>query len=433
MFRRIAIAILAVAFLGLASVLLLSWRRVIPAIERPSPESFSAASIAHGEALAAAGHCASCHTRSGGRPYSGGYGVNTPFGVVYGTNITPDPKTGIGRWPFEAFVRAMREGVARDGSHLFPAFPYNAYTRLANDDLKSLYAYLMTRQPVSASVPSNTVPFPLSVRALQEGWKILFFRSGRFQSKPSKSADWNRGAYLAEALSDCSGCHTPRNPLGGEKVAESYAGAVIDGWMAPALDQRNPSLVPWTQKDLFLFLRTGTSPLHGAAAATMTPVIRDALALAVVPDSDVHAIAVYFSDMDHAGARTSSVDATVRQALATSDLAIGQPYDAEADLYASACVSCHYNTGPAPLPARPELALNSALTLPEPANFIQVVLKGVGNADGAPGLVMPAYASLTDAEIAGLGAYLRRTRTNFPPWSDLEKKVAAIRGKSAAH
>jgi mono/diheme cytochrome c family protein len=165
----------------------------------------------------------------------------------------------------------------------------------------------------------------------------------------------------------------------------------------------------------------------------MTPVIRDALALAVVPDSDVHAIAVYFSDMDHAAARASSVDATVREALATSDLAIGQPYDAEADLYASACVSCHYNTGPAPLPARPELALNSALTLPEPANFIQVVLKGVGNADGAPGLVMPAYASLTDAEIAGLGAYLRRTRTNFPPWSDLEKKVAAIRGKSAAH
>jgi mono/diheme cytochrome c family protein len=194
----------------------------------------------------------------------------------------------------------MREGVARDGSHLFPAFPYAAYTKLTDADLKALYAYLMTRQPVSASVPSNTVPFPLSARALQEGWKILFFRSGRFQSNPSKSADWNRGADLAEALSDCSGCHTPRNPLGGERVAESYAGAMIDGWMAPALDQGNPSLVPWTQQDLFLFLRTGTSPLHGAAPATMTPVIRDALALAVVPDSDVHAIAVYFSDMDHA-------------------------------------------------------------------------------------------------------------------------------------
>jgi mono/diheme cytochrome c family protein len=432
MIRRIAIGILAVAFLGLVGFLFLSWRRAIPPIERPAPESFSAESIARGEALAAAGHCASCHTRPEGQPFAGSYGVNTPFGIIYGTNITPDPKTGIGAWPLEAFARAMHEGVARDGSHLFAAFPYNAYTKLTDDDVKALYAYLMTRQPVSATVPSNTVPFPLSVRALQEGWKILFFRSGRFETNPSKSPEWNRGAYLAEAISDCSGCHTPRNALGGEKAAKPYAGTVIDGWIAPALDQRNPSPVPWTQEELFLFLRNGTSPLHGAAGATMTPVIRDALALAVVPDSDVRAIGVYFSDMDHAATRASNVDATVRQALATSDLAVNQPYDAQADLYASACMSCHYNTGPAPLPARPELALNSALTLPEPTNFIQVVLKGVGTADGAPGLVMPAYASLTDAEIAGLASYLRRTRTNYPPWSDLEKKVAAIRGKATA-
>ena len=146
------------------------------------------------------------------------------------------------------------------------------------------------------------------------------------------------------------------------------------------------------------------------------------------------AIAIYFADVNQAvAARLSRVDATVREALATSDLAIGQPYDAEADLYASACMSCHYNTEPAPLPARPELALNSALTLPEPANFIQAVLKGIGSTDGAPGLMMPAYASLTDGEIARLGAYLRRTRTKRPPWSDVEKKVAAVRRESAAH
>jgi len=430
--RRIAVAILAVGFLGLAGFLLLSRRPAIAPVERPAPESFSAGSVAHGEALAAAGHCASCHTRPGGELFAGGYGVNTPFGIIYGTNITPDPKTGIGTWPFEAFLRAMRDGVARDGSHLFPAFPYNAYTKLTDDDLKALYAYLMTRQPVSATVPSNTVPFPLSVRALQEGWKILLFRSGHFQTNPAKSDEWNRGAYLAEALSDCSGCHTPRNSLGGEKAGNAYAGAMADGWIAPALDEANPSPVPWTQEELFSFLRTGTSALHGAAGATMTPVIRDALALAVVPDSDVRAIAVYFSDMDHAAARASGVDVTVREALATSDLAVGQSYDADADLYASACISCHYNTGSVPLPARPELALNSALTLSEPTNFIQVVLKGVGSSDGAPGLVMPVYASLTDGEIARLAAYLRRTRTTRPPWSDLEKKVAAVRSESAA-
>jgi mono/diheme cytochrome c family protein len=163
----------------------------------------------------------------------------------------------------------------------------------------------------------------------------------------------------------------------------------------------------------------------------MTPVIRDALALPVVPDSDVRAIAVYFSDMDRADARAAGVETATREALASSDLAIGQQYDADANLYAAACIACHYNAGPVPLAARPELALNSALALPEPTNFIQVVLKGVGSTDGAPGLVMPAYgSSLSDSEIARLAAYLRRTRTKYPPWSDLEKKVSAIRRES---
>ena len=132
-------------------------------------------------------------------------------------------------------------------------------------------------------------------------------------------------------------------------------------------------------------------------------------------------------------ARASGINETVREALATSDLAVDRPLDAGAELYASACMSCHYNAGPAPLPTRPELALNSALMLTEPTNFIQVVLKGVGSTDGARGLAMPGYASLSDAQIASLGAYLRRTRTNYPPWNDLEKKVAAIRGKQAPH
>jgi cytochrome c553 len=179
---------------------------------------------------------------------------------------------------------------------------------------------------------------------------------------------------------------------------------------------------------LFQYLRTGASPLHGATAATMTEVIGDSLALPIVPDSDVRAIAVYFADMDHASARAAGIGATTREAVATSSLGSGQGNDSDADLYASACISCHYNAGPVPLSARPELALNSALTLSEPTNFIQAVLEGVGDKAGAPGLVMPEYASsLSDQEIARLGAYLRRTRTKSPPWTDLENKVAAIR------
>jgi mono/diheme cytochrome c family protein len=432
MIRRIAIALIAAAFFGLLGFVFVSWRPAIAPIESPNAASFTAESVAKGEALAATGHCVSCHTRQDGQPFAGGYGINTPFGMIYGSNITPDPETGIGTWSLEAFARAMREGVSRDGSHLFAAFPFNAYTELWDDDVKALYAYLMTRPPVSARVPPNTIPFPLNVRFLQEGWKILFFRSGRYQTDPAKDAQWNRGAYLAEALADCGGCHTPRNALGAERLRDAYAGAVIDNWIAPALTEANPSAVPWTQEELFKYLRSGVDPLHGAAAATMTPVIREGLALSVVPDSDVRAIAIYVSDIDHAVTRGSDVELVTRAALATSSLGSGQDYDPDADLYASACLSCHYNAGTVPLPARPELALNSALTLPEPTNFIQAVLKGISNTEGAPGLVMPAYASsFTDGEVARLAAYLRRTRTKRPPWTDLESKVSTVRRELA--
>ena len=220
--------------------------------------------------------------------------------------------------------------------------------------------------------------------------------------------------------------------LGAEETSNPYAGDEVDGWIAPPLTAANPSPIPWTEEELFQYLRTGASPLHGATAATMTEVTRDSLALPIVSDSDVRAIAVYFADLDHASARVAGIAAATSEALGTSSLGSGQENDPDADIYASACISCHYNAGPVPLPVRPELSLNSALTLPEPTNFIQAVLKGVGDTDGAPGLVMPEYASsLSDGEIARLAAYLRRTRTKSPPWTDLEKKVAVIRRASA--
>ena len=438
--RRVLIWVaFALLFAGLV-FFVLAWRPSIAPIARPAPGSFPADMVAKGEALSAAGHCAACHTEPGGKPFAGGYALHTPFGIIYGDNISPDPQTGIGAWSLEAFTRAMREGVARDGSHLLPAFPYYAFTKLSDDDVKALYAYLMTQPAVTKTTPSNTIPFPLSMRALQEGWKILFFRSSRFQTNPSKSAEWNRGAYLANALSDCAGCHTPRNVLGAFVSRHPYAGWLVEGWIAPALTDANPSPVPWTEEELFTYLRTGSTPLHGATGSTMTLVVRGALDLPVVPDSDIHAIALYFSDMDRASSRSSDIEATTRQALATSFLGVGPGNDPDADLYASACMSCHYNREPAPLATRPELALNSPLYLSEPTNFIQVVLDGVSNTEtdnnteGARGLLMPEFASsLSDAEIARLAAYLRRTRTKLPPWNDLEKKVAAIRRAGPAY
>jgi mono/diheme cytochrome c family protein len=197
--KRFVIGIVALGVLGILGFGALAWRPAIAPIAPQAAGSFAPALVAKGEALAGGGYCAECHTANGGEMYAGGYPMATPFGVIYSTNITPDLETGIGAWSKAAFARAMREGVGRDGSHLFPAFPYDHFTKLSDDDVEALYAYFMTRPPVRASAPANTIPFPFNVRALQEGWKILFFRPGRFQPASDKSAEWNRGAYLAEA------------------------------------------------------------------------------------------------------------------------------------------------------------------------------------------------------------------------------------------
>jgi len=431
--RRIVLAVVALALVGGAGFFVLAWRPAIAPIEPPARTSFSPELVRKGEVLAAEAHCASCHTGPGGETFAGGYAVNTSFGVFYGNNITPDSETGIGHWSLEAFKRAMHEGVSRDGSHLFPAFPYWSFTGLSDEDVEALYAYMMTRPPVRGPGRKNTIPFPLNVKALQAGWKLLFFKNERFKPDPTKSAEWNRGAYLSEAAGDCAGCHTTRNVIGGAKRGGAYAGNVIDGWIAPALTERNPAPVPWSEQEVFTYLRTGATALHGTTSATMTPVIRDALDLPVVPDSDVRAIALYFSEMANANARAADAATATADAMRTSALGSGQEFDPDADLYAGACIGCHYNAGPMPLAARPELALNSSLVLDDPTNFIQVVLRGVGADDGARGLVMPAYASsLTDAEIARLANYLRRTRTRLPPWNDLEAKSKAIRRQLAA-
>src|SRR6516225_4110386 len=431
MLKRIVIGL---GSLGIACLLLflgLAWRPAIAPINPSAKSSFPDDLIAKGESLAGAGHCAVCHTRPGGQPFAGGYGMPTPFGVIYSTNITPDPETGIGRWSLQAFTRAMHEGVSRDGSHLFPAFPYDHFTKVSDDDVKALYAYMMTRPPVRAVAPANTIPFPLNIRLLQEGWKILFFRNGRYQPDASKSAEWNRGAYLAEGLSHCGACHTPRNLLGAEKTADAYAGATIDNWIAPALTDANPAPVPWSEDELFSYLRSGSSALHGTAAGSMSAVVHDGLAK--LPDSDIQAIATYFADINRSATRAAgSQESTISKAMSTSDLGIRQEPDPDARLYVAACGSCHYNSE-TPLEVRPELALNTALTLPEPTNFIRVVLDGIGIRDGMPGVMMPGFAhALGDADIARLAAYLRRTRTELPAWTSLESKVAAIRKEREA-
>jgi len=417
----VLVALGIISGLGFAG---LAWRPAIAPITPPAQGSFAPEQIAKGEALVGAGDCAACHTAKGGQRFAGGYAMKTPFGVIYSTNITPDPETGIGTWSEAAVARAIHEGVARDGSHLFPAFPYDHFTKVSDDDVKAIYAFLMTRPPVKATPPANTIPFPLNIRALQEGWKILFFRPGEFEPIAGKSDEWNRGAYLGVGLSHCGGCHTPRNLLGAEKVGDAYAGAVVDNWIAPALTAANPTPVPWSQKELFRYLRSGVTVFHGIAAGPMSPVVHG---LSSLPDSDIQAIAAYFADIGHAADRSPSADPAVARAMSYARLVSARDLDPGARLYAAACASCHYNSAPVPLADRPDLALHTPLNLPDPTNLIQVVLHGVSTDEGIPGIVMPAFRALSDADIAHIAAYLRRTRTSLPPWPDLDAKVAAVR------
>jgi mono/diheme cytochrome c family protein len=418
------LGLVALAFFALAH------RAEIQPVDPPSAASFSPDLVARGEILATAGNCESCHTIKNGQHFAGGLGIGTPFGTIFTSNITPDPVTGIGRWSGSAFARALHEGVARDGSHLYPAFPFDHFTRVTDDDVQALYAYLMTRPPVNSAPPANTVPFPLNIRALQWGWKLLFFHPGVYQPDPAKSEAWNRGAYLSEGLAHCGACHSPRNALGASKTGSyAYAGNTVDGWVAPALTAANTAPLPWTEQELYGFLRTGGTALHGVAAASMSEVIH--VGLAKLPDADIHAIATYFADVDDAGKRTGTTDEVLAKAMSVSGLGTRNENEAGATVYRAACASCHYNSGSSPLATRPELALNSALTAAEPTNLVQVVLHGIGLKEGEAGLFMPAFAHLSDADIASLSAYLRRTRTDKPAWTDLETKVAAIRNSGA--
>lgn len=425
MIKRILMGAVVVAVAAVVGSVAISWRPAAAPVSPPAPETFAPALVALGAQLAAAGNCAACHTVAGGPAFAGGLGLETGFGLAYSTNITPDAQTGIGNWSQAAFARAMREGVARDGSHLLPAFPYTHFTKLTDGDISALYAFFMTRPAVVAPDRVNTINFPFNVRALQAGWKLLFFDDGRYQNVATKSAVWNRGAYLAEGITHCAACHTPRNRYGAEQGSFAYAGAPFDGWLAPPLNSANPAPVAWTQQDLYDYLRTGESEAHGVAAGAMASVVHHGLAK--LSDADVKALATYFADGNGSAARAPSAATALALAASRRLVDAGRETEPGANLYLAACASCHYSPTAKPPAVQGSLALSTALTADDPANFIQTVMQGVGGS-GTPGPYMPGFAAaLTDSDIALLAAYLRRTRSDQPAWINLPAAIAARR------
>lgn len=417
------IVVIAAVLLGLCGIAFaaIAYRPAIARVTRADPRLFDPALVARGANLARLGNCVSCHQAAGGRPYAGGYPIKTPFGTIYGSNITPDAATGIGSWSPAAFRRAMREGVGRDGSHLYPAFPYTHYAGVADGDVDALYAFLMTRPAVRAVPPANRMIPPLGFRPLLAGWKLLFFDPQPVVSDPHQSAAWNRGRYTGETLAHCTACHSPRGLLQQEKRGDqAYDGGWSGGWYAPPINARSPAVRAWTAERLDAYFRTGLSTAHAAAAGPMGPVTYN---LARAAPADVRALATYYAwQMRAAPAARAEPRLPDRRALAS------QRHPEGARLYDGACAVCH-ETGAAMMVAgRPALPLGTPLHEANPRDTIQVILKGLKPPVAARGPYMPAFAdALDDRQVAEVVAYLQARHGTGPAWPDLETDVAAAR------
>lgn len=402
------------------------WRPAIAPIEKPDASIYTAATIARGAQLAALGACAVCHTAEGGTVNAGGRPLETPFGVIYSTNITPDPKTGLGAWSYPAFERAMREGIHRDGRHLYPAFPYNHFAATTDADLQALYAYLMAQPAVRAPARDHELAFPFNLRPLLAGWNLLFHRGAAFAADPARSAQWNRGAYLVEGLGHCGACHTPRNALGAEQRRVRLAGGFAEGWEAPALTALSRAPIPWSEDELFAYLRTGQSRFHGVAAGPMAPVVQE---LAHLPDADIRAMAVYLASAAPATPGAAAQEALAAKYETLTAAVTTAPASMGARIYQGACAVCHEVGGLPLFGSRPSLALNSNLHSDHPDNLIQVILQGIPAPAARDLGTMPAFAAqFSDHQVAELVGYLRgQFAPDKPAWGNVAETVARLR------
>ncbi|ABE35290.1 cytochrome c family protein [Paraburkholderia xenovorans LB400] len=420
----------AAGALGWLGALSLAPHAIAP-VTPPLASAFAPDLVARGKLLASLGNCAVCHTAHNGVPNAGGKPLDTPFGTVYSTNITPDGQTGIGNWSLEAFMRAMRQGISRDGHRLYPAFPYTSFQNTSDDDLKALYAYLMAQTPVRSRAPETKLAYPFSVRPLMAAWNGLFLGRTAFAASATQSAQWNRGAYLVNGLGHCSACHTPRNAFGAEKTGAAFmGGGIAEGWEAPALSTLSTAPVPWSEDELFSYLRHGHAPLHGVAAGPMAPVVGD---LAALPDSDIRAMATYLASLNQLepNANPAATAHQVEQASAIT----GMPAGLGARLFDGACAACHHTgSGPQLFGAHPSLALNTNLHSATPDNLIRVILDGIGSPARPELGTMPAYRdSFNDAQVAELVSYLRQQFAGGKPaWQDVTASVARIRATPRA-
>ncbi len=407
-------AIVIVILGGIAWV----WRPEIAPISASQESTQDRRVIRHGASLAAIGNCNDCHVSNAGKAYAGGRSIPTPFGTIFASNISPEEETGIGTWSEAAFARAMREGVDRQGRQLYPAFPYDHFTKATSEDIRALYAFVMSQAPVRNAVPANALAFPFNIRPIVAGWKLLFFREAPLQPDDSKGEAWNRGRYLVEGLGHCGSCHTPRNALGAEQANRIYAGGTAEGWDAPPLNAESMAAHKWTVDQLAEYLSTGWHRLHGAAAGPMADVTSN---LGRASAQDVRAIAVYIASLSASG----NINGTVAPPHG-NEVASASPEVVA--IYSGACANCHndrHDVGPSKAIS---LSLSSAVRQSGSANAVRVMLQGIRPQSGNPGAYMPAFDGiLTDQQIASVAEYVRARYTDQPQWTDVQQQISEAR------
>ncbi|MDR3535773.1 MAG: cytochrome c [Acetobacteraceae bacterium] len=374
--------------------------------------------VKRGEYLTRAADCASCHTGPDGREFVGGYKFTLPFGTLYAPNITPDKQTGIGDYTDEEFVAALQRGVGHGGKHLYPVMPYTAYTLMGRDDVLAIKAYLFSLQPVQAVPPPNAMRFPFDQRWLMVFWNLLNNPDHRFQPDTTRPADWNRGAYLVEALGHCQQCHTPRNFMQALNTGQPFAGAVAQDWVAYNLtSDKESGIGAWSDQDLATFLSTGHAQGHGSASGPMAEAVDHSLRY-LNPD-DIHAMVVYLRGIPAIHDAPPPSQPPVADALG-------------ARVFQDACASCHRPDGAGRETPYAALAGSHSTRDPHGGNLLQVVLHGGRIATGGATAFMPSFSgAYTDEELTAVANW---TIGHFGSQSGqvTRQDVAKVRPSNAA-
>ncbi len=368
----------------------------------------NAALIARGKYVAIEADCASCHSAPGGKPFAGGYPLKSPLGIIYGPNITTDRKTGIGGWTKAEFEKALRLGVSKDGSYLYPAMPYQDYTQMTAADMDALWAYMRTIPAVDYTPPKNTLSFPFTVRSGLAVWQSLYFKPGPFVPDPHQDAKWNRGKYLVDVMGHCSQCHTPRNIAQGFENQHALGGAQIEGWYAPDISGDADSAIhKYSVDQLATFLKSGVTPNNSRAVGPMQETVHDSLSK--MNTADLRDIAIYLE-----------AQPAIQPESATKVRWADDRGAAGREVYANNCSGCHQANGKGIAGSVPALAGDGAVTAREPYNVIMALLEGFAP-HGSYGAMASFADHLSDDQIADVTNYVRTAwgndaTPNATPW-----------------